>query len=183
MARTTKKRATSKSSVKRLLIVGLALVVVASGVSWALSRHTNSNATPATPTRKKPGTYVNLNPPTADEKKASDDAKAAIAQRESQNAAISTSGKKSVSPTIVHADGSGVSAYVGNILEDGGTCTATFTKDSIVKTFTSQASANVSYTTCGSMPVSGLTPGAWQLIVSYSSSTSAGSSQPQTVNI
>ena len=107
MAKTTKKSTRSKSSVKWLLLMGLALIILAYGVSWALSRYSNPDSSSSAAVKKKPASYVNLNPPTADEKKAADDAKAAIAQTQSQTTPTSASGKKSVMPTIVHADGTG----------------------------------------------------------------------------
>ncbi len=176
------KRKTRKFLSNKILLIVAALIIVGIGAALYFNSRSPTNSGSGTKNAPTTAPYVNLQPATEQEKQQSQAAKDAIAAQQNQTPA-SSSGKKQVTPVIAHADGSSVSAYVGGVLEDGGTCTATFTKGSTVKTFTSQASANVSYTTCGAMTVTGLTSGAWQLVVSYSSSTSAGSSQPQTVNI
>ena len=125
--------------------------------------------------------YVNLNPPTEQEKRDAEENKNNLA--ETPNPPPMTSdGKKQVTPQIISADRSEVRAYVPGVFEDGGTCTATATKaGEAPKTATSKGFKNVSYTQCEPINWS-LPSGGWSVIVSYSSTAAKGTSGAFVVN-
>lgn len=124
--------------------------------------------------------YINLDPPTEEEKTETEENKKSISE-DSPAPPASNNGKKQVTPVITSADRSEVRAYVTGIFEDGGTCTATATKGAQVKTATSSGFADFNKTTCAPITIS-LPDGGWSIVVSYSSSTAEGKSQPYEVD-
>lgn len=167
-----------------MLILSGSLVVVLAAGSVLAYRHF-SNKPDATKTNN-PSEKVNYTPASPVEKKESEDNKDRIVeeQNQAQNTPTpSTGSKKSVTPTIVSADSRNVSAYVTGIFEEGGTCTATFTKGAISKNVTSRGFQNVSYTQCAPINLAdgSLSSGTWTLVVNYSSSTSKGESASKQV--
>jgi hypothetical protein len=70
--------------------------------------------------------------------------------------------------------------YASGVVEGGGTCTLTLTRDGRSVTADTEATPDASTTACGSVAVAGdrLAPGTWQAVMSYDSPTSAGSSAP-----
>jgi hypothetical protein len=71
-----------------------------------------------------------------------------------------------------------VRGYAAGVVEDGGTCTLTLTKDGQQVTQGSEAMPDASTTTCGAVAVAGnrLGAGTWEAVLSYDSATSSGSS-------
>jgi hypothetical protein len=77
-----------------------------------------------------------------------------------------------------------VGGYVDGLVESGGTCTLTLTQGQTSLTGTTQAEPDAASTTCGEVAVrDGLTPGAWQAVLSYSSAAHSGSSPAVTVEV
>ena len=79
-----------------------------------------------------------------------------------------------------------VRAYIANVYEDGGTCTAVFTQNGQTVTAKGAPFKDVSTTQCGAMdiPRSQFTAGGeWQVVVSYVSATASGQSAPKVVTI
>jgi hypothetical protein len=78
-----------------------------------------------------------------------------------------------------------VVAEVINVVETGGTCTATLTAGSVSKSVTVKAEANASSTQCfpAYVPTAGMPKGTATLVINYSSATAAGSSQPYAVTL
>jgi hypothetical protein len=99
--------------------------------------------------------------------------------------------KRAVSPFVTLAgwDASSseldVSALVPNLVEGGGTCTATVTKGGVTRTASAPAAAVSTYVGCNPMaiPGSALSSGTWTVRVSYSSRTAAGVSAAKTVEV
>ena len=149
---------------KHILILIAGLLILSTGV-WAITAYNQ----PAKSGDKTPegGSSVNLNSPAEEEKNSAQD-----------NPAAQTGTKKKVSPIITSADKQSVYAYVPDIIEDGGTCTATFSYGQDKVTASSQAFSNVSYTSCKRIALdSPLTiSGTWSVVVSYSSATAEGKS-------
>lgn len=137
-----------------------------------------SNADVATAAQEE--SYVNLDPPTEEEKQQAQNRKDEIVtQSESQSSPpVSPDGKKQVTPVITSADENAVRAYIPGIIEDGGTCTATLAKSgSQTVTVSSEGVANVSQTVCApSISDKNLSSGQWSVVLSYSSSKSGGKS-------
>jgi len=158
------------------------LIVVGLGTLGYFRFHKNSASTvpiPGTPPASTKS-QVNLAPPTDAQKNPAMDSTST-----NSSSTMTSNGKKSVTPVITKADQNGAKAFVPNIIEDGGTCTATFTHGADKITATSTGVSNVSYTTCPSMNPSGPIniPGTWTVIVSYSSSAYSGQSQPSTFEV
>jgi len=153
--------------------MGVVLLLLAvGGIVWA--RHNNDRAKPGnTPDKQTTGSNTNLNTPTEEEKNAARD------QPSNQSIPAQTSSKKQVTPIITSADRQQVFAYVSGVIEDGGICTATWTHGQDKISASSPGFANVNYTSCKRIALDGPVniSGSWKVTVSYSSSTSAGTSQ------
>ncbi len=155
------------------------LLIVSSTTFFYTRSKSTSKTTPETTTKD---TSVNLSPPTKEEEKETEVFKDNL--EKSPEAKITTEdGKKQVTPVITGADVTEVNGYIPGVLEEGGICQAKFTKESQTLEFTSKGFGNVSYTTCEPIAVSGLSVGTWSVTLSYSSSTSSGTSQTSTTEI
>ncbi len=86
---------------------------------------------------------------------------------------------------ITAQSSSSVNAYVSGVIEDGGACTATFTKDGSNFSNSSASIANVSYTQCAPIrpDTNKLSSGTWKVTVSYKSETAEGVSTPATFEV
>jgi hypothetical protein len=93
--------------------------------------------------------------------------------------------KKRVTPEITNfaqkSSTFNVNGFVSGVVESSGTCTLTLTSKTDPSNKVSQSrssEANATNTTCGviSVPLSKLSAGTWNAVLSYSSSTSAGAS-------
>jgi hypothetical protein len=183
-----KQKSKNKSRLTRnkKLLIGTGLVVlvasVAVGLSVYINRHRNSTVSVTTDT----GQTVNYSPATKAERKEANDKKDEIVKEQEQKQAdtATPNNKASVKPTITNTTGS-VNAYVSGIFEEGGTCTAIFTKASTTLTKTTPGFQNVSYTQCApiNLETGFLSTGQWTLIVKYDSEKSSGSSDPQTIEV
>lgn len=125
--------------------------------------------------------YINLDPPTETDKLEADQNKERLTQTkevEESDIPSNSSQKKSVKPTITEASRNTVRGYVTGIFEEGGTCTANFTKDGQTLTKTSEGFQNASYTQCAPIDFASdfLSSGKWAVKLTYSSSVSAGES-------
>lgn len=98
--------------------------------------------------------------------------------------------KKAVKPTITYAGLYGgvveVGGYVDGVFEDGGTCTATFSQGSISFSKTVTSVKNINSLDCPVMSANKNEfdqAGKWSVIVSYSSSSSEGKSDPKEIEV
>lgn len=120
--------------------------------------------------------YVNLNPPTEQERQATDEHKRDLANQPAPTPP-SNGGKKSVTPVITSSTKSEVYAYVPGVFEENGICKATATLGNLTETAASEGFGNVNYTSCAPMKFTpALGSGTWSIVVSYSSATSEGKS-------
>lgn len=103
----------------------------------------------------------------------------------------STQNKQEVGVALTYA-GTGsdpgtieVRAFVSGVIEGDGTCTATFTNNSSSITQSSPGFIDATTTQCEPMIISKskLSPGQWKVTVQYTSPTSTGVSQSNTVNV
>lgn len=126
-------------------------------------------------------TTVNTQPATEQEKAEAEQNKDRIA---STNQSTNTGQKKTVKPVITDISNNTVRAYVSGVFEDGGTCTATFTKGGKTLTKTSSGFENVSYTQCGPINYEDgfLSPGKWSVTVKYNSATAEGVSDERSID-
>jgi len=168
-----------------LLLAGLAVILIGVAIGGTLLyRHLWSNSNSPT---TQPRNTVNYDPPTEDEKKATEEFKK---QQEAQNSNPATppptapDGRKQVTPVISYAgqyDASvEASAFIATIIEDGGTCTLTVRDGSKVVTKTSAGAADARTTRCNlfSFPAKELSAGTWTATISYDSPTATGTSDP-----
>ena len=161
---------------KVLLIASLfsALVVVGVGTLFIVinkdSRENSSDVTVNTQDN------INLNPPTEEERSAGDDTKQRLVDQ-TNSSQREQSAIKDVTPIIVNADFTQVSAYVPGIFEEGGNCIATFTQNSVTITRTSSGFQNASYTQCTSIKPELPNSNKWTLTLRYESTSSRGTSK------
>ena len=99
--------------------------------------------------------------------------------------------RAAVTPSLSFAglDGAGthveVNAYVAEVVEPGGTCTAVLTSGAGEVRTTADAEPDATTTTCAPLrtPVADLAAGTWSVVVEYSSPTSVGTSAPSIVEV
>lgn len=173
---------------KALLISGLVIAVVGLGsvVSYKLlhKQKTVAETAPSSTSDK-----INLSPATPAEKSEAEQNKDKIPSNQPSTQPTPSTGssgsKKSVKPVITNATSDNVSAYVSGIFEDGGSCTATFTKGTSTLSKTTSGFQNVSYTQCAPFDLDSgyLSKGTWTVSVKYSSSTSEGTSDNKTIEV
>jgi hypothetical protein len=103
----------------------------------------------------------------------------------SGGAAAGTEDLRPASVRVVYADwdaassGLLVAAVVTDVVEDGGTCTVTASRDGAQVSVTGSATADATSTTCGEIAVPGSRlggSGTWSVTVAYRSATAAGAS-------
>lgn len=77
------------------------------------------------------------------------------------------------------------SGYVSPVVENGGTCTLELEFDGRSVSASAPAEADATTTTCGSLRVASeeLAPGRWTAVLRYDSATTAGTSEPVTVEV
>ena len=170
----------ARFSKRPLLVIVLSLVLLIGGGLAYNQLNDNRSANESAPDSSdtQSGDYVNLDPATEQDKQETEENKKSLA--EAPGPPPTSNGKKQVTPLISSADRSEVRAYVPGIFEDGGTCTATATKGAQTETAISKGFKNVSDTQC--MPIEwSLLSGGWSVVVSYSSSTAQGKSEPSEV--
>lgn len=169
---------------RRPIIVALIIIalLLAAALGLTYKRHLDSNPTDY---GKKP--HIDYNPATKEEKADSEQHKEDSTKKEDTPTATRTI---TVTPVIVDASQYGnqieVRAYTGGVFEDGGTCTITFTKDTLKITKQVPASKDATTTRCTNLTVDRTEfsqPGQWTTVVTYSSSTAQGSSQPRTLEV
>lgn len=167
-------------SVFLLVIIGTAIIYV------SRNNHASKKDEINTSTSVDAIEQVNHNPPTPQEIKETRDHKDSLGNMQNNDTG---SQKKQVTPTIVSAgvyEGTfEVSAYVDGIVEDGGTCTAILTKDSIKKEVSVRSEKDVSKTLCPTIVFSNgeISAGSWSVRVTYDSSIATGSSSVQVVKV
>ena len=169
---------------KKLLVTGVTLVFLFGGLGvWYLQSQNNDSPAP-TPNGQQ---TINYAPATESEKKENQSNKDRIVEEQQNQTSDPTnpSQKKTVSPTITNASMSGINAYVSGIFEEGGNCTATFTKDAMTLTKSSIGFQNASYTQCAPIDISGgfLSSGKWSVKVTYSSAQAEGTSAATTFEV
>ena len=184
MAKSYNKRSRTPFGRKKWLLALLLVLLVAGGVAFAATRPNSSpngsGQQPTTGSAKKSAktSSVNLNPPTEEQNNAAHDTS-------SQASATNSDGKKVATPIITSYDQQEVRAFVNGVIEDGGTCTATYTHGGDVVTASSKGISDAGHTTCGPMKLVGPVniQGDWSVTVTYSSSGYYGKSQATTFTV
>jgi flagellar basal body-associated protein FliL len=190
-----------QTSLQKKIIIPVIVLVLAIGgaAAYFILRDkpaTNQSASNQTST----GDYINLEPPTEDDKKETDQNKDNLADEyldaNKQNPQPSTtptsspSTKKEATIVVTYAGQNGsvieVGSYINNVYEDGGICTLTLTKDGSTITKQAMGVKDVSKTICPSFSVNRSefnSAGIWQAVVSYESVHSSGKTSAQEVAV
>lgn len=151
---------------------------------WILNKTADQNNQP---NNTKNG--INYAPPTEEEKQEAVQHKQDISQKidpqskPSSNPA-SDSNQASVVITSLFVENGKVrgAGIIGNIFEEGGTCTLTLTKGSEKLSGTSQGIQDVNKTTCPPIYIKA-SGGQWAAVMSYNLQGVSGTSPPQTINV
>jgi len=164
------KKAMIVSFLTVILIVILLLILEKTGVTDFFKKPTSENSSSS----------INYNPPTEEEKKETEEHKEDLSKDSDTKTTPQTQQNTGVSVIITSATPEAIYSYVDGILEDGGTCIATFTKTGS-KTFekSSKGFSNVSTTQCEPIFINVSdfpSTGEWEVVVKYSG-TSQGSSE------
>lgn len=182
----------NKNPKKKLLIITLlAVAALACTVAFLSMRDGFDKGRSANEVDQSAG--INLDPPTDEEKQRADDNKRRIEERERaiEDAQNNDDGpRRTVTPAFSYLGQYGaqieIGSYVSGIYEDGGTCTAKFSKDGESFSRSVQANKNVTSVDCSviAVPVSDFpSKGIWSVVVSYDSLTAAGSSETRTFEV
>lgn len=169
-------------SLKILLPAAVALVAVVVG-SYAWLHNPKPDGT----TQPRPTNQVNYSPPTQAEQQSGNQQKQKDVARDKLNQTSAPSKTASVVVVDGHQYGDivEVRAFIDNLFESGGTCTATFTKSgSPTVAQSSSASPGATTTNCQTIDIPRAkfdTAGSWQLVVTYRSGDAAGTAQAQRV--
>jgi cytoskeletal protein RodZ len=173
----------SRLTKRPLLTLGIVLaLLLGGGLAYAqLKSNQPSNQPASNASDRQSGDYINLTPPTEQDKNDAAQNKKNLANDTPSPPSTVPDGKKEVTPVITNASTSEVRAYVPGIFEDGGTCKATATKGSQTVTKSSAGFADVNKTSC--VPIKwSLAGSGWSVILSYSSSTAQGKSEAYSVD-
>lgn len=189
MSRTHRRRATPV-----VLLLALALAAVAAGAALLFAPHPTSDAAaaPALPTVVTPEGALNTAGSTrgaastssapftikAEPKHVATDTPVPTPSEGRVRVTLTYAGFQMASKTV-QANG-----FAAGIIENGGTCTLTLTQAGSVVTATSTAAADATTTSCGLLETApGLAPGTWRAVLSYSSKSAHGSSEPLDVRV
>ena len=175
----------NKNRQKKLLIFVALTIGLAIAFGFLLSKNNSPQ-----PNVDSTGKSINLNPPTDQERKAGDDAKNAITDREQKLQQQTPSQDKNIATVIItdagqYGDTIEVRAFMPNVYEDG-TCTIIFTQGSTEVKKNTPAYKDATTTTCTNPLFSKnefKTAGEWALSVSYDSVKNYGKSEPTKVVI
>lgn len=167
----------SKKTKNNTLIIIVVLFFTFTG--FILWQKANDDASNNTIISQPNDDTLNLNPPTEEEIKETQQFKDELEKDTStqQTKPSNTNGINQVNPVIVSLSSSEVTGYIPGIFEEDGACTATFTKDEETREFTSVGFGNVSNTNCEPIEISGLSSGSWTVTLKYESTTSNGVSE------
>lgn len=166
---------------KTSLGILLAAILAAGLLVWLWHSHRNNSGSASGNSSPQTSNGINYGPPTQTEKQDSQDAKRRDLQSGNSGGA-SSSGKEQVQIQVLAATLNSVKANVIGVFENGGTCTATFSKGSESHSFSSSGIANSNYTQCAPISVNGISGSGWSVVVNYSSDKATGQSQAISVN-
>lgn len=163
-------------------------MVLLIGIIGALEATNATNFFAGEKTAKNTNTDTGIvyGPPTEAEKKEAEKIKDKPTQTPPAPTSEAT-GKRNVTPTLTSwgqnpsTKDLEAAGYVSGIVENGGTCTLTATRGSKQVSESISATQNAQNVSCGLITIarSNLSTGTWSLILSYSSASSEGTSNPQ----
>lgn len=167
------------------LIFAICIVILAITLYFArfIKSPNNSSLNKPSQETNATDTPINLNPPTNQDKQAVDQTKKNIAENQNQSSSMDNQGRIKVSPLITSVDSTSdnqvrVYGSISGIVEDNGSCTFIFTKDSSTLTKVTNAVADATTTRCIplSFAKSELENGPWNVNLTYLSQKATGGS-------
>lgn len=187
--RAMKKNTFFKRYKKSILITSVILVTSVVAGGWFLVKNDSNSNNSETKSGVDSKDNINYAPPTNQDLKEAEQHKQEIIDQQKQSTEPTT-GKKSVTPVIVDSSQYDneieVRAYVPGVIEDGGTCSITFTKGSLTVTKQSMGEKDATTTRCTNItiPRSEFKDyGKWNVTLSYSSSTTQGTASARTMEV
>ena len=178
---------TSKNHKKLLIIAVILLLLVGGGAAYAFQGSFFGDAD---------GQVKDINqPPTDEEIGAGNVQKEKIVQDEQtdteQNSESDSGNKDAVTPiiTVIRQSSAGadlrVNSYVPGVVEDGGTCTLSLSNGGQIVSGSNKSFHDAQDTNCGQIIIDGgkLSPGDWQAVISYTSSSSEGKSKSESIEV
>lgn len=171
------KKGTRKAFLAPLIVIILVSIVTTAVVAYFFFKNpdTRSNDKNTTPEET-----IHYSPATDSEKKAANNHKQEIVDKETETSNQANNGQVSslvITDASQYNDAVEVRAYSPSIYEDGGTCTYTFTKNehTITKTTAAHKDAKTTYCTTLSVPRSEFADsGVWNLEISLVSASGKG---------
>lgn len=174
---------------KKIIVAITFIILLAMGGTLLYSLNRNSTSTSENTTSSNDATNpegsINYDPPTPSElQETSENKEKILTQIEQPEQSQST-----VTPTIVDAglydNTVEVRSFIPGIIENGGTCTYEFTKDSLLVEKKTKAIADATTTRCENLTFDKeeLRPGTWSVLVTYTSLQTTGSSTPREIII
>lgn len=170
---------------KITLTVVVVTLLVVGVVAWRTFANNKSANTIETATETTNDESINYSPPTDEEKQSAEEHKKSIAEQLQSTTQTNSNNQSSTKKQVVvditswGTEGSNfeVSAFVSDIIEDGGTCKLTLTQGAKTVTASSKGSADAKKTICiVKIAKSKLSSGMWSGIMSYSSTKAQGTS-------
>jgi hypothetical protein len=172
---------------KKVLLAALLVILI---VGAALGLYFNKTDTNRSNAGQGASEAVNYSPPTEEEKQQADDNKSRLDNDQKTSVTRTAEGKVSVKPVITYAGQQNgkieVGSYVPGIFEDGGTCTATFSKDSrkVSRDVNGVKEGNSTFCPMFNVSASDLQEkGSWTVVVYYNSPNSSGNSDTTTFEV
>lgn len=171
-------------------IIVIAICGIAAGVYFGFIKDNSPKSSTPASTVEVANQDINFDPPTEEEKKENEKAKDEKINANPTPSVPVVNGKRQVTPVVTYAMQEGqqitINSFVSGVVEDSGTCTATFQLNGLTVTKTTEGFANATTTNCSPFFIGRADfpkPGDWQLTLSYASGNASGSAAPKTVTI
>ncbi len=173
----------NKKSKKLIIIASVIVALLAAGAIWWFFIRSESGTNSTQPDLNEE--TINYSPPTEAEKSEATTRKDEIVKQQSQSNDTSNTEKTStITVTTAALNGKNVEVrgYISSFVQEGGTCTYTFTGNgTVIKSSTGVA--DVSTTNCGiSVPRTSLPGSSWKVLISYKSGATSASSSVQPID-
>lgn len=181
-----------KKNRNRLVLIAPAVALLVITVAVYFWRFHGTNNIPVkNPATQSQGQDINYDPPTEQDQEDVNKNKEKLGEEQQPSTPTTnpSNNKHSVNGvlTSVYVDGDSVRAmaFIPGIVEDGGQCSFTFTKDGKTITKNSEGIADATTTKCQPLvfPKSSLSNGNWTITMRYNSRAAEGSSNTSSVEI
>lgn len=179
-----KQKLSNTTNRSKALFIGIAAIVLVAAGYIAYAKVTNSlwpfntAKTTVQDSPERPVNDVDYSPPTEEDASHANDAKKRLDESTKQEQ-TKTNIYVGVTMADIAVDQLEIRSFVSGVIEGGGTCTATLTRNGISVAATSTAFVDSTTSICTpiSIPLTRFKDsGQWDLVVSYSSVTSTGTS-------